>query len=182
MMLRERWMVAGVVGLGLLSAAVLSPGQAPAGKAKVVQPDAGAPPEQAVQLDQAAPLDQTMPPDPGLPPEEDTPAEPDKPDAAVRLPVPAVPEAPKQEPPEPQKPEVPKPEPARVAGTAAQQQLEKDAATLLRLTQELKAEVEKAGSNTLSLEALRKAEEVQRLSRDLKEKMKELGQSAVSKQ
>ena len=161
----------------MLSAAVLSPGQAPAGKAKVVQPDAGAPPEQAVQLDQAAPLDQTMPPDPGLPPEEDIPAEPAKPEAAA-LPQPPVPGD--TDPPQPAAPEPQKP--ARVAGTPAQQQLEKDAARLLQLTQELKAEVEKAGSDTLSLAALRKADEVQRLSRNLKDKMKELGQAVVNKQ
>ena len=191
MMLRERWLVAGVVGLGLLSAAVLSPGQAPVKKPKVVQPDSGAPPEQAVQPEQSAPLDQTMPPDPGLPPEEDIPAEAAQPDAAA-MPSSSVPESAepkKQEPPpleaqkpEPQKPEPQKPQRVRVAGTPAQQQLEKDAATLLRLTQELKAEVEKAGSDTLSLAALRKAEEVQKLSRDLKEKMRELGQAAVGKQ
>jgi hypothetical protein len=175
MMLRERWLVAGVVGLGLLSAAVLSPGQAPAGKPKVVQPDAGPPPEQAVQPDQAAPLDQTMPPDPGLPPEEDSPAELAKPEPAVA----AAPEPSQSEPPLLQPP---KPEPARVAGTPEQQQLEKDAATLLQLTEELKAEVEKAGSNTLSLAALRRADQVQKLSKDLKEKMKERGQAAVSKQ
>jgi hypothetical protein len=37
----------------------------------------------------------------------------------------------------------------------------------------LKAEVEKAGSNTLSLAALRKADEIQKLSKSLKERMKE---------
>ena len=176
-MLRERWLVAGVVGLGLLAAAVLSPGQAPAGKPKVVQPDAGAPPEQAVQIDRAAPLDQTMLPDPGLPPEEDSP--PATPEAAAQ----ATPETPALGPQQParQQPKARTPEPARVAGTPEQQQLAKDAANLLQLTEELKAEVEKAGSNTLSLAALRKADEVQKLSRDLKEKMKEQGQGAVSK-
>jgi hypothetical protein len=179
MMLRERWLIAGVVGLGLLSAAVLSPGQAPARKPKVVQPDSGTPPEQAVQIDQAAPLDQTMPPDPGLPPEEDSPAETAKPEAAVV----ATPESPAPEPQKqkPQKLPPQKLEPARVAGTPEQQQLERDAARLLQLTEELKAEVEKAGSNTLSLAALRKADEVQKLSRELKERMKERGQPAVSK-
>jgi hypothetical protein len=64
---------------------------------------------------------------------------------------------------------------------AEQQQLEKDSATLLRLVQELKAEVEKAGSNTLSLAALRKADEIQRLAKNLKEKMKEQGQTFQNK-
>jgi hypothetical protein len=64
---------------------------------------------------------------------------------------------------------------------AEQQQLEKDSATLLRLVQELKVEVEKAGSNTLSLAALRKADEIQRLAKDLKERMKEQGQTSQNK-
>jgi hypothetical protein len=64
---------------------------------------------------------------------------------------------------------------------AEQQQLEKDSATLLRLVQELKVEVEKAGSNTLSLAALRKADEIQRLAKNLKEKMKEQGQAFQNK-
>jgi hypothetical protein len=59
--------------------------------------------------------------------------------------------------------------------------LEKDSATLLQLVQELKAEVEKAGSNTLSLAALRKADEIQRLAKNLKEKMKEQGQISQNK-
>jgi hypothetical protein len=51
----------------------------------------------------------------------------------------------------------------------------------LRLVQELKTEVEKAGNNTLSLAALRKADEIQRLVKNLKEKMKEEGQGLVNK-
>ncbi len=58
---------------------------------------------------------------------------------------------------------------------------QKDTAELLRLVQELKAEVEKAGSNTLSLAALRKADEIQRLVKSLKERMKEEGQGFVNK-
>jgi hypothetical protein len=64
---------------------------------------------------------------------------------------------------------------------AKQQQLEKDSATLLQLVQELKVEVEKAGSNTLSLAALRKADEIQKLAKNLKERMKEQGQAFQSK-
>ena len=64
---------------------------------------------------------------------------------------------------------------------AEQQQLEKDSATLLQLVQELKVEVEKAGSNTLSLGALRKADEIQRLAKNLKERMKEQGQTFQNK-
>ncbi len=60
---------------------------------------------------------------------------------------------------------------------AKQQQLENDSATLLQLVQELKVEVEKAGSNTLSLAALRKADEIQKLAKNLKERMREAGAS-----
>ena len=63
----------------------------------------------------------------------------------------------------------------------AQEQLQKDTEHLLQLAQELKQEVAKAGSNTLSLAALRKADEVQKLAKNLKEKMKERGQVSQSK-
>jgi hypothetical protein len=62
-----------------------------------------------------------------------------------------------------------------------QQKFDKDTARLLQLVQDLKAEVDKAGSNTLSLAALRKADEIQRLVKSLKEKMKEDGQALVNK-
>jgi hypothetical protein len=60
-------------------------------------------------------------------------------------------------------------------GSPEEQQLRKDSAYLLQLVQELKAEVEKAGNDTLSLAALRKADEIQKLSKSLKERMKEWG-------
>ncbi len=63
----------------------------------------------------------------------------------------------------------------------AQRQMEKDTDQLLELSEDLKAEVDRAGSNTLSLAALRKADEIQRLVKSLKEQMKERGQIAVSK-
>jgi hypothetical protein len=63
----------------------------------------------------------------------------------------------------------------------AQQQLEKDSAQLLQLVQELKVEVDKAGSNTLSLAAVRKADEIQKLAKNLKEEMRERGQIVASK-
>ena len=67
------------------------------------------------------------------------------------------------------------------AADPAQEQLQKDTEHLLQLAQELKQEVAKAGSNTLSLAALRKADEVQKLAKNLKEKMKERGQVSQSK-
>jgi hypothetical protein len=56
--------------------------------------------------------------------------------------------------------------------TPEEQQLEKDSTRLLTLARELKEEVQKAGANTLSLSALRKADEIQRLSKDLKERLR----------
>jgi hypothetical protein len=65
--------------------------------------------------------------------------------------------------------------------TPEEQQLQKDTARLLQLVQELKAEVEKAGSNTLSVAAVRKADEVLKLSKNLKERMKDRGQVPQSR-
>jgi hypothetical protein len=59
--------------------------------------------------------------------------------------------------------------------------MEKDTAELLRLVRELKAEVNKAGSNTLSLIAVQKANEIQRLVKSLKEQMRERGLVVVNK-
>ena len=67
------------------------------------------------------------------------------------------------------------PAPPPPPGTPEEQELRKDSAHLLQLVQELKAEVEKAGNNTLSLAAVRKADEIQKLSKSLKERMKEWG-------
>jgi hypothetical protein len=183
MMLRERWPIVAIVALGLGLELAVGAGQA-------VQPKRGAPPEQAVQPDQAAPLEANPIPDPEPPPEAPAPPEPaPPPEPAAPPPEPAAPPvAPPPAQTEPEKPlpsaALPAPAPpaesARPAGlplSPEQQQLEKDTAQLLQSIQELKAEVEKAGGNTLSLAALRKADEVQRLSKNLKEKMKERGQS-----
>jgi hypothetical protein len=116
---------------------------------------------------------------------DQTPAEPTTPDQATpnkpapdqnsteqTTPKPATPDKPvvdqaradQAKPPAPPKP-----------GTPEEQQLRKDSAYLLQLVQELKTEVEKAGSNTLSLAALRKADEIQKLSKSLRDRMKEFG-------
>jgi hypothetical protein len=63
----------------------------------------------------------------------------------------------------------------------AQRRMEKDTADLLRLSRELKAEVNKAGSNTLSVAAVQKADEIQRLVKSLKEQMRERGLVVASK-
>jgi hypothetical protein len=52
---------------------------------------------------------------------------------------------------------------------------DKETKHLLDLIQDLKAEVDKAGTNMLSLAALRKADEIQRVAKDLKAKMREQG-------
>jgi hypothetical protein len=64
--------------------------------------------------------------------------------------------------------------------TAEEQQLEKDSTRLLTLARELKDEVVKAGVDTLSLDALRKAEEIQRLSKDLKNRLRLQAASGVN--
>jgi hypothetical protein len=59
--------------------------------------------------------------------------------------------------------------------------MEKDTADLLRLSRQLKTEVNKAGSNTLSVAAVQKADEIQKLVKSLKEQMRERGLTVASK-
>jgi hypothetical protein len=84
----------------------------------------------------------------------------------------ATPEKPAADKPAPEQAKAPAPLPP---GTPEEQQLRKDSAYLLQLVQELKTEIEKAGNDTLSLAAVRKADEIQKLSKSLKERMKEWG-------
>ena len=53
-----------------------------------------------------------------------------------------------------------------------QQDLKRDTDKLLDLATELKKYVEKSNENVLSLEVLRKAEEIEKLARSVKDKMK----------
>lgn len=53
-----------------------------------------------------------------------------------------------------------------------QDQLKRDADTLLRLATELKQYVDKSNANTLSIEVVQKAEQIERLARSVKDKMK----------
>lgn len=55
---------------------------------------------------------------------------------------------------------------------ARQAQLEADSAALLELAQQLKAEVDKSNKDTLSLSVIRKATEVEKMARNLKEQMR----------
>ena len=64
---------------------------------------------------------------------------------------------------------------AKVAETREaerQHRLEVDAAKLLQLSNELKAEIEKTSKDQLSLDVLRKAEEIEKLARDMKQRVK----------
>jgi len=51
-------------------------------------------------------------------------------------------------------------------------QIAEDSARLLKLAVDLKAEVDKTSKDTLSLNVIRKAEEIEKLARNVKEKMK----------
>lgn len=58
------------------------------------------------------------------------------------------------------------------ANQERQAQLRRDTEHLFRLSSELKQYVDKSSENTLSLEVIKKAEEIERLARSVKEKMK----------
>ena len=49
---------------------------------------------------------------------------------------------------------------------------ERDTDILLKLANELKQDVDKSNENTLSLEVVKKAEEIEKLAHSVKEKMK----------
>ncbi len=53
-----------------------------------------------------------------------------------------------------------------------QQQLKKDTEKLLELATELKQYVDKSNENTLSLEVIRKADQIEKLAKSVKDKMK----------
>ena len=55
---------------------------------------------------------------------------------------------------------------------ARQAQLLADTQRLYRLTQELKTEVDKSNKDTLSIQVIKKADEVEKLARSLKERMR----------
>lgn len=92
--------------------------------------------------------------------------------------APASSDSPKQDP--PAKPEPPKDQkPAAAADAkpmtpeeARQAQIVADTNKLFELAQELQAEVAKSSKNTLSLAVVKKAAEVEKLAKSLKERMK----------
>ena len=61
---------------------------------------------------------------------------------------------------------------ARMRNADRQKQLVDDTQRLLALANELKADVDKSTKDTLSLEVIRKADEIERLAHNVKDKMK----------
>ena len=60
----------------------------------------------------------------------------------------------------------------QIANAARKKQIADDAARLLQLATELKAEVDKTNQETLSLNVIRKADTIEKLAHGVKEKMK----------
>jgi len=58
------------------------------------------------------------------------------------------------------------------ANVQRQQDIKKDTEKLLELATELKQAVEKSSENTLSLDVIKKAEQIEKLAKQVKEKMK----------
>ncbi len=61
---------------------------------------------------------------------------------------------------------------AKKANLERQAQLKNDTDKLLKLSQELKDYVDKSNENMLSVSVLKKAEEIEKLARSVKDKMK----------
>ena len=61
---------------------------------------------------------------------------------------------------------------AKMRNADSQKQLVADAQRLLSLANELKADVDKTTKDTLSLDVIRKADEIEKLAHNVKEKMK----------
>ena len=61
---------------------------------------------------------------------------------------------------------------AKKANQARQADLKRDTAKLLKLATELKEHVDKTNENTLSLDVIKKAQEIEKLARSVKDKMK----------
>jgi hypothetical protein len=57
--------------------------------------------------------------------------------------------------------------------TLRQQQIVDDTTKLLQLAQQLKDEVDKSTKNTLSVSVIKKADEIEKLAKSVKEKMRE---------
>jgi hypothetical protein len=211
MILLERWILAVVLSVGLVStgsalgqsssakrqpppveaatpdratADRAQPDQPPADQAKPEEPAADqasdqdqAKPEEPA-ADQASDQDQAKPEEPAADQAASDQAKPEEPAADQAASEPAADQA-ASEPAKPDQPAANQPAAKQMVAippaTPEEQQLQNETTRLLQLVQELKVEVAKAGSNTLSLAAVRKADEVLKLSKDLKERMKDRG-------
>jgi hypothetical protein len=61
---------------------------------------------------------------------------------------------------------------AKKANQERQAQLKRDTEQLFKLATDLKEEVDKSNENLLSMEVIKKAEEIERLAHSIKDKMK----------
>lgn len=61
---------------------------------------------------------------------------------------------------------------AKKANTERHEELKRDTDRLLELAQQLKENVDKSSENTLSLDVVKKAEEIEKLAHSVREKMK----------
>jgi hypothetical protein len=61
---------------------------------------------------------------------------------------------------------------AKKANLERQQEIKKDSEKLLELATELKQSVDKSNENTMSLDVIKKAEQIEKLAKSVKEKMK----------
>jgi hypothetical protein len=86
----------------------------------------------------------------------------------IQLPNPAAPNSPSDDPGR----ERLEREMAKKANQERQAQLKRDSDRLFRLATELKESVDKSNQNTLSVEVIKKAEEIEKLAHSVKEKMK----------
>jgi hypothetical protein len=83
------------------------------------------------------------------------------------VPIPSITGGPDTETPPP-----PTPEQERMRSVDRQKQLVLDTQRLLALANELKADVDKSNKDMLSLDVIRKADEIEKLAHTVKEKMK----------
>jgi hypothetical protein len=171
MMLRERWAVAVALGMCLaLTAGAPGQSQAPPNSQNTQQNNQDTDDAEPAEFHPPAEIGQPAAPSPAVEshPAPAPPLEP-RPPAQVESPAPAS-----------QPIQVKQPEPP-LSSDPEERQLQIDTSHLLQLTEELKTELDKAGSNTLSLTAVRKADEVLKLAKALKERMKDRGQVMQSK-
>jgi hypothetical protein len=189
MMLLERWVVAVAVGMCLLSTGG-APGQSQASpdsqnpqqtqQNQDQNPDKNTDDAEPAEFHPPAVIGQPAAPDPPVVshPAQPSPAVAPPAASATQSPAPASVPAPTVA----AQPALPPPPPDPPLSTdPVERQLQIDTRHLLQLTEELKAELDKAGNNTLSLAALRKVDEVQKLAKDLKERMKGREQVIQSK-